>query len=156
MFYVPHLMITHIPHTALLCSVFLKKNTGYVQRQKERRKAKLSISNTDVQISTILIIGKIVVVHFISPSWTSLCKKSRTNNSFFNSYNSFNWKVIALQCCVGFCHTTTWIRCIKYILSLLNFASTSPSSHSSRSSQSTRLRSRVLQQLPTSCPLLIW
>ena len=22
----------------------------------------------------------------------------------------FNWKIIALQCCVGFCHTATWIN----------------------------------------------
>ena len=128
-------------HT-LLCSVVFKKkkkNTGYVQRQKERRKAKLPISNINIQIATILIIGKIVMVHFISPSWRSLCKERKINNSFL-ILTFFNWRIIALQCCVVFCHTTTWIS-HKSILSVLSLTSTSPSSHSSRSSQSTRLRS---------------
>ena len=28
---------------------------------------------------------------------------------FFNNYFIFNWRIIALQCCVDFCHATTWI-----------------------------------------------
>ena len=53
-----------------------------------------------------------------------------------------NWRIIALQCCVGLCHTTVWIS-HNYIhiywapLSLPPF----PLSHPSRSSQSTRLGS---------------
>ena len=32
------------------------------------------------------------------------------NHSFgFLNKFIFNWKIIALQCCVGFCHITTWI-----------------------------------------------
>ena len=48
-----------------------------------------------------------------------------------------NWRIIALQCCVGFCHIALWIS-QKYtcVPSLLN-----PSSHPSRLSQSTRLSS---------------
>ena len=31
----------------------------------------------------------------------------------------FNWDIIILQCCVGFCHTSTWTRCrFTYVLSL--------------------------------------
>ena len=29
---------------------------------------------------------------------------------FFPLFSVFNWRLIALQYCVGFCHTTTWIR----------------------------------------------
>ena len=33
----------------------------------------------------------------------------------------FNWRIIALQCCVGFCHTSTWISCTyTCVPSLLN------------------------------------
>ena len=31
----------------------------------------------------------------------------------------FNWRIIALQCCIGFCHTSTWID-YRYVSSLLN------------------------------------
>ena len=44
---------------------------------------------------------------------------------FFKNF-IFNWRVIALQCCVGFCHTSTWIRHRHtYVLSLLNVPRTS-------------------------------
>ena len=33
-------------------------------------------------------------------SWTRL-------RVFFNNYFIFNWRIIALQCCVDFCHATT-------------------------------------------------
>ena len=61
---------------------------------------------------------------------------------FFLFLNScFNWRKIALQCCVGFCLTTMWIShnytYILFILNLLPF----PSSLLSKSSQSTRLSS---------------
>ena len=121
-------------HT-LLCSVVFKKkkNTGYVQRQKEKRKAKSPISNTNIQISTILIIGKIVMVHFISPSWRSLCKERKINNSFL-ILTFFNWRVIALQCCVVFCHRIMWLNTPPSWTSLPPLLPSYPS-------QSTRLRS---------------
>ena len=37
----------------------------------------------------------------------------------------FNWRIIALQCCVCFCHTTTWIsHMYTYVLPLLNLPPT--------------------------------
>ena len=54
----------------------------------------------------------------------------------------FKWRIIALQCCVGFRHTTTWINAKDtYISFLLSLLLTSPPSCSSRSSQSTKLSS---------------
>ena len=54
----------------------------------------------------------------------------------------FNWRMIALQCCVGFCYRTTWTSYkYTYIPFLLNLPPTIPSPHLPRSSQSTRLSS---------------
>ena len=53
----------------------------------------------------------------------------------------FNWRVIALQYCVGFCHTSTWINHgYTGVPSLLNLLP-STTSHPSRLSHSTGLSS---------------
>ena len=47
---------------------------------------------------------------------------------FWNIHNDFifNWRIIALQYCIGFCHTSTWIsHRYTYVPSLLNFPPTS-------------------------------
>ena len=46
----------------------------------------------------------------------------------FKNVFLFNWRIIALQCCVGFCQTSTWIshRC-TYVPTPLNL---SPTAHS--------------------------
>ena len=44
---------------------------------------------------------------------------------FFNLF-TFNWRIIAPQSCVGFCHISTWISCrYTYIPSLLSLPPTS-------------------------------
>ena len=61
----------------------------------------------------------------------------------------FNWRIIALQCCVGFCHTTT--QTSRNDISRLPVEPSSPpASPSSGSWQTIRLGSRVRQQLPNS------
>ena len=64
-----------------------------------------------------------------------------------------NWRIIVLQCCIGFCQTRMQIsHKYTYAPSLLNLTPTPPltASHPSRSSQSTEGASCVIQQLPTS------
>ena len=55
----------------------------------------------------------------------------------------FNWRTIALQYCVGFCHTTMCVshKCTHVPL-ILNLSPTSTPSYTFRLSQSTVLRSR--------------
>ena len=58
---------------------------------------------------------------------------------YFFSLIYFNWRIIALQCCVGFCHPSTWIsHRYTYVPSLLDLPATF---HTSRLSQSPRLSS---------------
>ena len=57
---------------------------------------------------------------------------------YFNVF-IFNWRIIALQYCLGFCHTSTWIRHrYTYVPSLLTL---SPTSHPSELLQSPSLSS---------------
>ena len=69
-------------------------------------------------------------------------------------YLIFNCRKIALQCCVGFCHTTAWIsRDYTHVPQLLRLPPLPPSHHS-RSSQSIKLGS--LCYVATSHQLSIW
>ena len=77
-------------------------------------------------------------IFFILSYAQIFCPSLFFNLFLFNIF--FNWRKIALQCCVGFCCTITRIShsCI-YISFLLNLSPTP--SHHFRSSQSTRLAS---------------
>ena len=60
-------------------------------------------------------------------------------------YIFFSWKIIVLQCCIGFCHTTVQIS-HNYIYIYINISSLIPlSSLPSRSAQRTRLGSLCYQ-----------
>ena len=86
---------------------------------------------------------------------SQLCTMSRTLSSGMpfqiNLLCSFflNWKITALQCCVSSCWTT-WISFVyTCVLCLLNLrAILPPQSHSSRSSQSTKLSSLIYSSFP--------
>ena len=68
----------------------------------------------------------------------------------------FNWRVTALQCCAGFCHKAPCIgRKHTYAL-LLELLSYPHSISPPRLSQSTRLSSRIVQQLPISHLFHTW
>ena len=59
------------------------------------------------------------------------------SHNYFLQLIFFNWRIIALQYCVGSCHTPTWIsHRYTYVPSLLNLPPPSLS-HPSRLSQST-------------------
>ena len=63
------------------------------------------------------------------------CWKAITPFGFFKKLFIFNWRIIALQYCDGFCHTSTWIgRRHTYVSCLLSLPSPP---HPSRLSQST-------------------
>ena len=75
-------------------------------------------------------------------------KKQRSYHINGEQLNFFlNWRIIALQCCVRFCHTIMWIS-HKYIYahSLLNLHSTSLDCQ-----RAWGWAPCVIQQLPTSC-----
>ena len=65
-----------------------------------------------------------------------------TAHRAFKNFLIFNWRIIALQHCVGLCYTSSCIsQSCTYVPSLLNLPPTSTPSHSSRLSQSPRLSS---------------
>ena len=67
----------------------------------------------------------------ILPEWSG---RSKYSNDISNSFiKIFNWRIIALQCSVGFCHTTRWMgHQYTYVHSLLSFPPTPTPSHPSR------------------------
>ena len=76
----------------------------------------------------------LVYFGYIFSKYSIFC--ANVNRDFFNcllNLSIFNWKIIALQCCVGFCHTATWIsHNYTYVPFFLNLPLTPYTSHPSR------------------------
>ena len=83
-----------------------------------------------------------MVAIYVSSIFFFSCELPLIRNSYFTAYVSFsfNWRIIPLQCCVGFCHTTWIHHKYTYIpFPLEPLSHPQPPSHPSRSSQSTGL-----------------
>ena len=63
----------------------------------------------------------------------------------------FNWRIITLQCCVGFCHTTAWI-----IHKYAYMPSLEPLPHPHIPPLCRHTAPRAMQPLPTSCLSHVW
>ena len=60
-------------------------------------------------------------IQFFCPFWNWIFLLLLSCVSFFNKLITFNWRMIALQHCIGFCHISTWIsHRYMYVRSLLN------------------------------------
>ena len=107
----------------------------------------------------LLILLQIFFLELLK-SFSSCIKYTSLRNSeislstlFFNLKFTFNWRIIALQCCVGFCSTTIWISRISP--SFLNLPSpphpTAVGCHRAPGGAPC-----VIHQLPTSYRSYIW
>ena len=100
------------------------------------------MSGTLLDLGNILVDETVpvsVIMHLsrknYSPKWSEYSVDRQL--MFFKNLLIFNRKIIGLQYCVGFCHTSTWwSHRYGYVLSLLNFPPTSHPFHPSRLSQS--------------------
>ena len=101
------------------------------------------------RIYSFLFIGLFVypytnqmILIFISLQWSSISDSISPPTLLFLFLIFFNWRIIALKHCVGFCHTSIWIsHRYTYIPSLLKPLSSPSPSQPSRLSQSTDLNS---------------
>ena len=71
--------------------------------------------NKNINLGEILLKISVCVSHKVKTPQS----QNHENDILILLLYSFNWSIIALQCCVSFCYTTMWISCMyKYILSL--------------------------------------
>ena len=91
----------------------------------------------------------LIMFQTVTQAWTII---GEITWIFFPMHFFFNWRIIALQCCVGFCHTTTWISHKYTYVSCLPLPTPS---HPSRLSQSTRL-SFLCYTATSPCLFCIW
>ena len=84
------------------------------------------------------------VAYFLTPQFTTLGRVMAVTESLYKQIFTFKRRIIALQCCVGFCHTATWIsHRYTHVPSLLSLP---PTSHPSRTPV---WAPRVIQQICT-------
>ena len=78
--------------------------------KNQKWKACSAISGTNKAIGTLILL--LMGMYNSTDSIEDGMAVSYNFIFFYALVNCFlNWKIIALQCCVGFCHIATWISC---------------------------------------------
>ena len=94
-------------------------------------------------------------VHGVAQSRTRLKWLSSSSSIYIFKF-VFNWKIIALQCCVGFCHTSTWGNHRYTYVPSLNLPPTSHLIPPLEVVTAGDWAPCVMQQLPIPCLFYTW
>ena len=129
-----------------------------IQDSKTKTKTKLHSSLLPSLIKTSDRFGKTCHLKYMFSAWWLPDPYRHFFFFFGGNYFKFifNWRMIASQCCVGFCCIITWIsRKYTYIPSLLNLPSSPPIPPLGRH-RALSWAPCAIQQVPTSCLFYTW